>query len=102
MLVAPSSYSPRGPPFAPETSPNTVSHRFRALVKRSGLPDQRFHDLRHCAASYMLALGESPRVVMDFLGHSHISMTLNTYSHVIPSLQRAAADRLGALLAAEG
>ena len=88
-------------PLGTPLSPNTVSHRFHALVKRSGLPDQRFHDLRHCAASYMLVLGESPRVVMDILGHSQISMTLNTYSHVIPSLQRAAANRLGALLAAD-
>lgn len=50
----------------------------------------------------MPLLGESPRVAMEILGHSQISMTLNTYSHVVPSLQRAAADRLRALLAAQG
>jgi integrase len=83
-------------------SRSTVSHRFKALVRQSGLPDQRFHDLRHCAASYLLALGESPRVAMEILGHSTISLTLNTYSHVVPELQRAATEKLGALLVTQG
>lgn len=89
-------------PLGTPLSPNTVSHHLNLMVRRSGLPRQRFHDLRHCTASYMLVLGESPRVVMEILGHSQIGMTMNTYSHVLPSLQRAATDRLGALLAAEG
>ncbi len=60
----------------------------------------RFHDLRHACATLMLAQGEHPRVVMETLGHSQIAMTMNTYSHVIPALQREAADRLDALLRA--
>jgi integrase len=81
---------------------SSTTHRFQKLVKRAGLPMQRFHDLRHAAASFLLAQGVPARVVMEILGHSQISLTLNTYSHVVPSLQRDATDRLGALLAGEG
>jgi integrase len=63
------------------------------------LPPQRFHDLRHAAASLLLAPGVNPRVVMEILGHSQISPTLNTYSHVMPELQPAAAKLMNALLA---
>ncbi len=59
----------------------------------------RFHDLRHACASLLLAQGVHPRVVMETLGHSAIAVTMNVYSHVIPQLQRDAADQLDALLA---
>jgi integrase len=85
----------------PLDAPN-VTHRLQALLKDAGLPRQRFHDLRHCCASLMLANGEHPRVVMETLGHSQISLTMNTYSHVMPAMQRDAADRLDALLTASG
>ncbi len=75
-----------------------VTHRFRAMLKREGLPRQRFHDLRHYCASLMLAQHVPARVVVDVLGHSQISLTMNTYSHVMPAMHRAAADRLDALL----
>jgi integrase len=65
----------------------------------SGLPRQRFHDLRHACASLLLAQGVSPRVVMETLGHSQISLTMNTYSHVISELGRAAADLMDTMLA---
>ncbi len=58
----------------------------------------RFRDLRHSAASLLLAQGVPARVVMETLGHSQISLTLNTYSHVIPSLMRDAADAMDRLL----
>lgn len=79
----------------------SVTHRFQKLAGCAGLPRQRFHDLRHCTATFLLAQGVAARVVMEILGHSQISLTLNTYSHVIPSLQRDAAERLGALLAGD-
>ena len=60
----------------------------------------RFHDLRHSAASLLLSMGAHPKVVQELLGHSQISVTLDTYSHVLPGLQRQAVDDLGALLAA--
>jgi len=75
-----------------------ATHRFQDLLSRLGIARMRFHDLRHACASLMLAQGEHPRVVMETLGHSQISMTMNTYSHVIPTLQRDAADRMERLL----
>ncbi len=58
----------------------------------------RFHDLRHGAASLLLAQGVHPRVVMEMLGHSTITLTMITYSHVIPDLQREAATKMEAVL----
>ena len=75
-----------------------VTRRFQAVLRQAGLPRQRFHDLRHACASLLLAQGVAPRVVMETLGHSQISLTLNTYSHVIPALGRAAADQMDAVL----
>ncbi len=65
---------------------------------RAGLPQRRFHDLRHSTATLLLVQGVSPRVVMDLLGHSQIGLTMNTYSHVIPDLRRDAAHRMQDLL----
>jgi integrase len=73
---------------------------FQEALQRAGLPHIRFHDLRHTCASLLLAQGVHPRVVMETLGHSQISLTMDTYSHVIPALQRDAADRMNALLTA--
>jgi len=75
-----------------------VTRRFQALLASAGLPHQRFHDLRHACASLLIAQGVSPRVVMETLGHSQISLTMNTYSHVTPALGRAAAERMNELL----
>jgi integrase len=73
---------------------NFTRQVFKPLLKRAGLPDVRFHDLRHGHATWMLALGEHPKVVQERLGHAQITLTLDTYSHVLPSVQRAAADNL--------
>lgn len=56
------------------------------LIKRAGLPSMRFHDLRHACASLLLVQGVHPRVVMETLGHSQISLTMNMYSNVLPAL----------------
>jgi integrase len=50
-------------------NPSNVTHRFQALVEATGIPRQRFHDLRHCAASLLLAQGAHPQVIMQTLGH---------------------------------
>lgn len=71
---------------------------FVAVTDLAGLPRIRFHSLRHTAASLLLAQGTHPRVVMELLGHSTIALTMNTYSHVIPALERDAADRMDAIL----
>jgi integrase len=52
----------------------------------------RFHDLRHSAATILLTMGAHPKVVQELLGHSQISMTMDTYSHVLPSMHRIAMD----------
>ena len=56
------------------------------------------HDLRHTAATFLLAQGVDARTIMETLGHSQISLTLNTYSHVLPALQQEAAAKLDAIL----
>ena len=70
---------------------------FKAILKKSGLPNIRFHDLRHSCASLLVAQGLHPRVVMEQLGHSTIKLTVDTYSHVLPELQRQAADTMDGL-----
>jgi site-specific recombinase XerD len=72
---------------------------FKAVLKRAGLPKAiRFNDLRHSYASYLVRLGVHPRMVMESMGHSQISLTMNTYSHVMSEQQREAADKLDGLL----
>ena len=80
--------------------PRNVTTHFGRVLKKAGLPKKRFHDLRHTCASLLLAQGVHPRVVMEILGHSQISMTMDTYSHVIPELQDDAAAKMDALLMA--
>jgi len=75
-----------------------VYRDFLDATDAAGLPRIRFHSLRHTAASLLLAQGTHPRVVMEMLGHSTIALTMNTYSHVIPALERDAADRMNAIL----
>ena len=77
---------------------NLLRRWFHPLVARAGLPRMRFHDPRHAHASLLLAAGVHPKVVQERLGHSQVSVTLDTYSHVAPSLQREAAERLDGLL----
>ena len=67
---------------------NFLRRSFHPLLKRAGLPHCRFHDLRHCSAVLMLSQGVHPKVAQERLGHSQISVTMDTYSHVLPSMQR--------------
>ncbi len=76
-----------------------VVARFKKLLTTAGLRDQRFHDLRHACASLLLAQGVQPRTVMEALGHSQISLTMDTYSHVMPTMLRDAADKMNTILA---
>lgn len=78
--------------------PRSVIRGFRELLATAKLPAVRFHDLRHTAATLLLAQGVDPRTIMETLGHSQISLTLNTYSHVLPALQEEAAAKLDAIL----
>jgi integrase len=89
----------------PDGSPldgTVVTHQFQKLLKRAGLPRLRFHDLRHSCASLLLAQGVSARMVMETLGHSNISTTMDIYSHVMPSLRQEAADAMERVLVGTG
>jgi integrase len=84
-----------GQPLDPD---GALRDAFKTVLAKAGLPDIRLHDLRHSAASLLLALNVHPRVVMELLGHSQISLTMNTYSHTVPEILRDAIDKLGAAL----
>jgi integrase len=81
--------------------PRTLTRTFHALCARHGLRRVRLHDLRHSCVSLLLALGVSPRIVMEIVGHSAIEMTMNVYGHVTLDNQRAALDLLNGHLGNE-
>jgi len=73
--------------------PSTVSHAFTRILRQAGLPHIRFHDMRHSYASLLLQAGVHPKVVSERLGHASVAFTLDIYSHVVPGIQEAAAER---------
>ena len=86
--------SPIGTPL----DPSNVLKVYKDCLNEAGLPNLRFHDLRHTAATLMLQQGINPKIVHERLGHSDISLTLNTYSHVLPPMQEEAAEKMDELL----
>lgn len=75
-----------------------VLRAFKGLLRKAGVPQMRFHDLRHSCATLLVAAGVPPRIVMEILGHSQISLTMNTYTHVSVELQREALAKLDEML----
>lgn len=71
-------------------NPDTLSTGWARHLRREQLPAVRFHDLRHAHATLMLVQGVHPKVVSERLGHASIGITLDTYSHVLPTLQQEA------------
>lgn len=84
----------------PHRRNHLTERSFKPLLAREGLRAIRFHDLRHSAATLLLAAGVHPKVVQERLGHANIGITLDIYSHVQPSMQREVADLLDRFLAA--
>ncbi len=78
---------------------NVARRSFKAILKRANLPLIRLHDLRHTCATLLLLADVSPKVVSERLGHASITITLDTYSHVLPTMQPNAAKALGEMLA---
>lgn len=76
---------------------NVIRKSYKPLLERAGLPYVKFHALRHTAASLLLSQGIHPAIVMQMLGHSTISMTVDTYSHVTLDMQQPAADAMDRL-----
>ena len=78
---------------------NLTQRHFKPILKKAGLSEKfRLYDLRHTCATLLLTANEHPKVVSERLGHASITLTLDTYSHVLPSMQQAASDKLERLL----
>jgi len=103
-LLAGSGWRERGLVFTTRSGGpldgSAVTKDFQRCLAAAGLPKMRFHELRHSAASLMLAQGLPLRTVMEVLGHSTITLTANTYSHLLPSLMDEAADAIDRVLQA--
>jgi integrase len=83
----------------PVNARNLTLRHFKPCLRRAGLSDTlRLYDLRHTCATLLLAANEHPKIVSERLGHASITLTLDTYSHVLPSMQQAASDKLERLL----
>jgi len=78
--------------------PDYAWKKLKKLLNAHNLPNIRFHDLRHTFATILLEAGEHPKIVSEMLGHSSITITLDTYSHVLPSMQEKAAGKMNNIL----
>ena len=97
------AYLDRGLIFARSTGEpleanNLKKRYFKPILEAAGLPAIRLYDLRHTAATLRLVNGEHPKVVQEMLGHASITLTMDTYSHVLPGMQEESAARLDQLL----
>src|SRR5215204_3975801 len=91
MQMLGDAYADEGLVFTTDTgapiNPSNVRQRsFAPLLRKAGLPHIRFHDLRHTCATLLLSKGTHPKFVQELLGHATVAITLDTYSHVIPSM----------------
>ena len=86
----------------PLSIPNITYRYFRPILTKGKLPRIRLYDLRHSCATLLLIAEENPKVVSERLGHSTIVLTLDTYSHVLPTMQQGATARLDKLLSRNG
>ena len=78
-------------------NPHYIPHKFRYLCRKAGVTPRRFHDLRHTHATLLLTKGIHPKIVQERLGHANISITMDTYSHLIPGMQQEAVKVLNLL-----
>jgi len=82
--------------------PGSLTARFRKFIKSRKFKRVTFHDLRHTHATHLLGQNIHPKVVSERLGHSTIALTMNTYSHVMPTMQEEAADKVDDMLSITG
>jgi integrase len=80
--------------FGGYLSTTTLTRDLDSILRRAGLPDIRFHDLRHSAATNWLAHGLHPKIASERLGHASVGITLDLYSHVTPTMQREAVEEI--------
>jgi integrase len=89
-------------PLGEPVKPDSLSQKFDRTVARLGLPRIRLHDLRHGAATLMLASGANPKTVSERLGHASTAFTMDTYAASVPALEEETAAKVAALLDADG
>ena len=87
-----------GKPF----HPNSITQKWERFVEKHQLPKIRLHDLRHSNATALIAAGVSAKVVQHRLGHSDVSITLNTYTHVLSDMDEDASSKLNQSLFSGG
>lgn len=94
-------YNDKGLVFSNEfgnyLDPSNVRKRYKRILRKNNITNKTFHDLRHTYATRLFELGENPKTVQMLLGHSSISITLNTYTHVLESMKVKAASKLNDL-----
>lgn len=81
--------------------PRSLTHEWMRLIQTTNLPRIRFHDLRHSHATHLLASSVHPKIASERLGHSKVGITMDLYSHVLPSMQEDAIDRVAEKLASK-
>jgi len=80
-------------------NPSNLRQRsFKPLLRRAGLPQITFHDLRHTCASLLFQKNVHPKFVQELLGHASVAITLDTYSHMLPGMGSEAADAMAVAL----
>jgi integrase len=83
----------------PLTTQNLLRRHFKPILTRAGLPaETRIYDLRHTHATLLLMAGEHPKVVSERLGHASVKLTLDVYSHVLPTMQQGASEKIERML----
>ncbi len=103
MKAKPGKYNDHNFVFAAENGEpmcrrNIIKRHFKPLLKSADLPDIRLYDLRHTCATLLLSVGENAKIVSERLGHASIVLTLDTYSHVLPDMQKSCAEKLEGIL----
>lgn len=87
-----------GKPYDPDYVSRNFLRKMTRISEELNIPKIRFHDLRHTHATLLLKQGVNPKIVSERLGHSNISITLDTYTHVLPDMQKEAAEKLNDLM----
>ena len=83
---------------SPLDKQNIVNRHFKPLLDSAGLPEIRLYDLRHTCATLLLSAGVNPKIVSERLGHASTTLTMDTYSHVLPDMQKSATEIIDDLL----
>ncbi|MEG7896000.1 site-specific integrase [Bacillus paranthracis] len=88
--------------FGTPTHKSNIRRVFKFIIKKADIPKIRFHDMRHTHATLLLLQGVNPKIVSERLGHADVRITLDTYSHLLPSMQKDTAIQFGKMLFGEG